>query len=59
MEDEVSAPSLLVPLTQQPQKDFPFPEGGGGWRKTLKVCPIKILSPIREFTSVSLSDLSG
>jgi hypothetical protein len=51
------SPRIL--LTQQPQQDFLFPEGGDGWRKTLKMFPVKILSPIREFTSVSLSDLSG
>ena len=32
-------------------------EGGGGWRKTFKVIPIKILSPLRKITPVSLSDL--
>jgi len=34
-------------------------KGGGGWRKTFKVFPIKILSPRRKFSAVSLSDLLG
>jgi hypothetical protein len=31
----------------------------GGWRKTLKVLSIKIVSPRQKFGSVSLSDLEG
>ena len=32
-------------------------EGGGGWRKTLEIFLIKILSPRQKFSSASLSDL--
>ena len=51
--------SSYVLLTQRPQQDFLFPEGGGGWRKTFKVFPTKILSLRRKFGSASLSDLLG
>ena len=32
-------------------------EGGGGWRKTFKVFPIKMLNPRQKFRPISLSDL--
>jgi len=32
-------------------------EGGVGWRKSLRIFPIKILSSHRKFDSLSLSDL--
>jgi hypothetical protein len=38
-------------------KDFLFPRGGGGWRKTFKISKINILDPSQEFRPASLSDL--
>jgi|WetSurSiteA1Bulk_404760.scaffolds.fasta_scaffold210442_1 hypothetical protein len=46
-------------LIQIKLTELSLSEGGGGWKKTFKSFPFKILSPHREFTSVSLSDLLG